>query len=119
MATSKTDREEVKPKKRGRKPKQVDLPAMTGPGVEKKTIPEIETAAENYVALRDSRIATGIEEKKAKSALLAAMHAHEVTVYEYDSKVVTVVPKDSTENVKVKVKDETEVEVGDEDEGDE
>ena len=88
---------------------------MTGAGVEKVVVPAIESAADAYVELRDSRIATGIEEKKAKAALLGAMHAAGVVCYEYDSKVVTITPKDSTENVKVKTKDDVAVEDDDED----
>lgn len=90
--------------------REQDLPEMVGAGVEKKTVPEIENAANEYVDVRDKRRSILEEEIKLKAELLAAMHKAGVKVYEFDGKVVTIKPKDATENVAVKVKKEVEVE---------
>lgn len=95
------------------RPKEQELPAMKGPGVEKITNKEIEAAADAYVETRDRRQKLSIDEKALKTKLLGAMHAANLTLYDYDGKIVTVSPKDETETVRVKVKDkdETDVEV--------
>ena len=106
------DAAEKKVAKRGRKPKAQDLPGMVGPGVAKERYEDVEAAADDYVDLRDRRMAVQLDEKKAKEALIAALHAHDLKCYDYDGKVVTLMPKDTTETVKVKVKDDVEVDHG-------
>jgi predicted RNase H-like nuclease (RuvC/YqgF family) len=73
------------------------------PGMERKAIKEIETLADKYVELRDSRIDPLKKELEAKQKLVDAMHRHGQTVYEFeeDGEPMTVELK-SKENVKVK-----------------
>jgi len=62
--------------------KQDSLPG-TGPA----RIKEIETAAENYVAARDSRMAWGKTEIAAKKALLELLQKHKQSGYTYDVEI--------------------------------
>lgn len=69
------------------------------PGMERKTIKAIESAAEEYAELRDKRMAVLEKEVEAKARLLDVMHKHECTIYKFDDKIVEVLP---TEKVKVR-----------------
>jgi hypothetical protein len=93
--------------------RQGDPPAMTGPGVEKGRVPAVEEAANTYVRHRDARMKLVLLEAESKARLIGAMRAHGLSVYDYDSYVVTLTPKDDTPSVKVikKKDDETEVEM--------
>lgn len=87
------------------------------PGTEGKKIKALDTAAEKYVELRDARIAAGVKEKEAKTALLTLMKENRLKVYQDDDAVppllVTLKPKD----VELKVTKVTGD--GDDDEGEE
>lgn len=80
------------------KAKQAELKGMEAP-----VIKEIESAAEEYVAIRDKRMSFTEKEVSARTQLANAMHAHNLTSYRYDGKVVTVEPSE-----KGKVKAEKE-----------
>lgn len=77
------------------KKKQQELP-----GMERKTVKELDDAAEHYVAMRDIRIRASENESDAKQTLIAAMRKHEILSYRVadGSLVVTLASKD---NVKV------------------
>ncbi len=73
---------------------------LKGNGVEKNSIQEIDNAAEEYVSVRDRRMAFTKEEIKNKAALLKLMKDHKIDRYEYDDKVVEIVPP-KPEGIKV------------------
>ncbi len=77
------------------KPKQARLPSMEDAKVDK-----LHVLAEDYVAIRDRRIALNKEEKPLKDALLVAMHAYQKTHYHHNGLTIDVI----AENEKVKVK---------------
>jgi hypothetical protein len=83
--------------------KQADLP-----GMERKTIREVNDAAEAYVDVRDERMKLTEKEVEAKQALISAMQKHELSVYRDDSAspplVVTLV--EGKVNVKVALSDD-------------
>ena len=66
------------------------------PGTERKTVKEIDDAAEAYLEARDKRMKLSEKEKVAKDALISVMKKHSVTVYRDDQVspplVVTLVP---------------------------
>lgn len=66
------------------------------PGLEPKSIKEIDDAAEAYVKERDKRVKQSEREVTAKQALIAAMQKHKIEVYKDPSVtpplIVTVVP---------------------------
>jgi hypothetical protein len=70
-------------------PKQLQVP-----GTERKAIPELEEAAENFRLLRNERMQLTEKETAAQAELVAKMKAHNQTVYRYvddkgnDQKVV-------------------------------
>jgi hypothetical protein len=78
------------------------------PGMERKTIKEIDDAAEHYVDQRDARMKLTEKESDAKQALIAAMKKHGVETYKDEATspalVVTLVP--GTDKVKVTEADE-------------
>lgn len=87
--------------------KQSDLPEMEGEGVTLPSIPEIDDAADAYIALRDKRIALLAKELAAKEELRNLMHSNKLKRYNYDDRIVELV--ETTEKVKVKkAKDEDE-----------
>ncbi len=85
-----------------KKPKQGYLPDMAPPNV-----PAIERAADDYVEARDARMAAMEPEAEAKKLLTALMKKHNLTTYEYDSRVVTLAGEPE---VRVKKKKTDEVE---------
>lgn len=92
-----------KKKKESKKPrakKQPDLPAMEGDGVSVPKIAEIEDIAEQYVDVRDRRMALTTQEVEAKGRLATVMHNHNLTRYPFDGKVVICEP--GKEKLKVK-----------------
>lgn len=72
------------------------------PGVEAPSIPEIDDAADSYVALRDKRMALTEKEIDARAVLIAAMDKHKLTSYRYDDNVVTVEPSEKVHVKKAK-----------------
>lgn len=60
------------------------------PDPNKKTIPEVEEAAEKYVNLRNKRMRAGEIEKEAGNVLLQLMNHHKLRVYTFDGQVVTI-----------------------------
>jgi hypothetical protein len=66
------------------------------PGTERKSIAEIDDAAEAYVKERDKRVKQSEREVDAKQALIAVMQKHKVEVYKDPSAdpplIVTVTP---------------------------
>ena len=77
------------------------------PGVERESIPEINAAGENYVRVRDERMALTEREVEAHEALLEAMRTHKVKVYkdtEADPPLImTRTASPASEKVKVSV----------------
>ena len=73
------------------------------PGMERKTIKEIEQLADEYAELRDKRMGVLKKEVEAKAKLIDAMKRNDQEVYEFeeDGETVTVTLK-SEEKVKVK-----------------
>lgn len=92
----------AKKKKAPPKPKrkQPDLPAMVGDGVSVPKIAEIEDVAEQYVDVRDRRMALTKQEVECRNRLATVMHNHDQTRYPYDGQVVICEP--GKEKVKVK-----------------
>jgi hypothetical protein len=79
-----------------RAPKQKRLP-----GMEDEKLDELHSLAEDYVVIRDQRIALNKEEKPLKDQLLAAMHSHSKTHYHHNGLTIDVVHE--SEKVKVKL----------------
>lgn len=83
-----------------RKPKQDDLPEMTGPGIAPVKIPKVDKLARDYVAWRDQRISALEAEVEAKRKLIEALHFHadQITLpdgsmaYHYDDSLITLEP---------------------------
>lgn len=73
------------------------------PGLERKVVKEINTAAEAYVSARDKRMQLTEKESEAKQALLDVMKKHKTEIYRDDDVnpplVITVLP--GKDNVKV------------------
>ena len=97
--------------------KQPDLDGMTGPGVEKPSIEEIDKAAAAYVLIRDKRIALTIKEVEARDKVVSLLHAHEEELgraangairYEYDEILVELTPTKEKLRVKSLADDEGE-----------
>lgn len=80
------------------------------PGTERKTIQEIDVAAEAYVDARDKRMKLSDKEKVAKEALIGVLKKHNVTVYRDDQAspplVVTLLP--GKDGVQVRAADDEE-----------
>lgn len=72
------------------------------PGTERKVSPAVNTAGQNYVAIRDKRMVLTKKEKEAKEALIAAMRKAGETIYRDDSSTPPlIITLSSTDNVKV------------------
>ena len=82
-------------------------------GVERKVIKAVENAADDYVEVRDKRMALTTKEVEKRGVLIAAMQEAGVTSYRYDDRIITL---DSKTKVKVKTDRDGEE---DGDEGDE
>lgn len=68
-------------------------------GVERKVIKAVENAADDYVDVRDKRMALTTKEVDARAVLIAAMQDAGVTSYRYDDRIITL---DSKTKVSVK-----------------
>ena len=106
--------EEPKPKKRGKK--QKELPGMVGAGVEQVECPDIEDAADAFVEKRDAWQAAHEPMMAAKAQVTALMQAKGLTSYKYDSKEITYKPGEA--NLKVKKLADHVIELEDRGEGD-
>ncbi len=78
--------------------------AQALPGMEYRTIKELEDAGADYADIRDRRIALNTEEASLKKKVKNLMHKHEKTTYESATIVIEIEPPDGEESVKVKVK---------------
>jgi hypothetical protein len=88
------------------KPEPQELPEMKGPGVERKTIPEIEKQADVVSDLCAERMKKSENEREARAKLLALMDTHGVLSYRlHDGRVVYV---DDKRKAKIKSADEDE-----------
>jgi len=79
------------------------------PGAERKTIGEIDAAAEAYVSARDERMKLTEQEVASRDALIQVMKKHKVDVYRADASpplVVTLIPGE--DKVKVTRADDDE-----------
>ena len=83
--------------------KQAELP-----GVEAPSIKAIDDAADEYVSVRDKRMALTEKEITARDVLANLMHKHKLESYRYDDRIVTIVP---AEKVKVKTAKEESAKV--------
>lgn len=91
------------PVKKARKPRQSRLP-----GMEDEKLEELHGLSEEYVGVRDRRIALNKEEKPLKDALLAAMHRFGKTHYHHNGLEITVVHESEKVKVKLHKDDESE-----------
>ena len=91
----------TKTSKANGKPKQGSLAGMTD-----RKIEALHAAAEEYVKIRDERMALTKQEAPLRDALLALMHKNKKTHYVYDDLEITVVPIDETVKVKIHEQDE-------------
>ena len=83
-------------------------------GMERKVIKAVENAADDYVDVRDKRMALTTKEVERRAILIQAMQDAGVTSYRYDDRVITLESKS-----KVKVKTDKDGDEGeDDDEGD-
>lgn len=57
--------------------------SIPGAAFEAPKHPEVEEAAETYVAFRDERMDLAVKEREAKRVLVDTMGRHGVTVYKY------------------------------------
>lgn len=71
------------------------------PGTERKTVKELDDAAETYVEKRDARMSASADEKTAKDALISAMKKNNVTVYRDENAHLTVTLVPGKDAVKV------------------
>ena len=74
-------------------------------GMEPPTIKELDEAADNYMDIRDKRMAMTRKECSKQDHLQELMKEHKLTVYEYDGYIVTL---NQTEKVKVRKRPEGE-----------
>ena len=98
MSTKKT--------KKARKLRQQNLPGMEPPKIK-----AIDNATEAYVEIRDSRMALTKTEVAKRDTVLRLMKEHDLTSYEYDGKVVSIV--NGEPKVKVKTKKDETIEIED------
>jgi hypothetical protein len=80
------------------------------PGVERRVIKAVENAADDYVDVRDKRMALTTKEVEKRAVLIHEMEKAGVTSYRYDDRVITLEAK-----AKVKVKNAHDDEGDDED----
>lgn len=81
--------------KKTEQPKQPELPAMVGEGVEKPSYPDVDAAAEDFADFHQRRADLKAGEDEAKERLVTAMLEHSLSVYEYEgrqhvAKIITV-----------------------------
>ena len=76
------------------------------PGFEDPVIEELVEAAEEYVEIRDQRMALTPQETELKTNLLNLMHKHKRKTYNHNGIQIEIVAEEET--VKVRVKKEKE-----------
>ena len=72
------------------------------PGMEDRTIKPLDDVAEEYAAIRDSRIELTQREHDLKINTMRLMKKYEKTIYKHDGIEITIVPGE--DDVKVRVK---------------
>lgn len=77
------------------------------PGIERKTIPEVEQAAKIYRDARDARMAKTKDEVAKRDALVAVMQENKVKLYKFDGPDGEELTVELDEKWKVKVKTKT------------
>ena len=82
---------------RKRSPRQPRLPQMEDPEIE-----ELESAAEEYAAIRDERMALTEKEVPLKAELIELMHKHDKTSYVHAGVDVKLIVE--SEKVRVRIK---------------
>jgi hypothetical protein len=89
--------------------KSTDLPGMTGPGVERISIPSVDKLVDRYVKARDIRMEHTKREVEAKTALIDELRENKdkigtdrdgTIVYRHDDLIVTL--KHGKDDLKVK-----------------
>lgn len=80
--------------------------AQALPGMEHRTIKELEDAGADYANIRDRRIALNKEEADLKKKVKNLMHKHDKTTYDSATILIEIEPPDGEESVKVRVKKE-------------
>jgi hypothetical protein len=78
------------------------------PGMEHRTIRELDDLAHQYAEKRDARMEVGRDEKALKVSIITLMHKHQKTHYRHNGLEITLLPKDEDVKVKVKAADEDE-----------
>jgi hypothetical protein len=73
------------------------------PGMERKRIEELDSAAETYVEARDERMKLTEREVEARQALVTAMQRHNLTVYKDESATPALIVTLAEGDPKVKV----------------
>ena len=69
------------------------------PGVERKTLRDVESAADEFIEATDKFKRVGEDKKAAQEKLVMAMQRNKIRSYRYDSKLLTL---EELERVKVK-----------------
>ena len=72
------------------------------PGMENRSIPELDNVAEEYADIRDQRMVLTTQESDLKKRALTLMHKYKKATYKHDGIEINVVPGE--EDVKVRVK---------------
>lgn len=95
--------------------KAQDLPGVEGPGVSRPKIKAIEVAADDYVEVRDKRMAMTTKEIAARTKLVDVMKKHGLLRYQFSDHEVVMVP--GQDKVRVRTIDDTHTDEGGEDAG--
>lgn len=83
------------------------------PGVERRVIKAVENAADDYVDVRDKRMALTTKEVEKRAVLLHEMEKAGVSSYRYDDRIITLEAK-----AKVRVKTASDDDAVEDDESD-
>lgn len=105
MATKKSTPPKQSRKQSRRRSRQVRIPGTEGP-----SFPDIDRAAEEYVEIRDERMALTEREVDARGRVINAMKEHKLHAYWSDDFIVELVDADA----RVKVRKDKEDKPGDE-----
>jgi hypothetical protein len=85
------------------KEKTEELPGVTGPGVGKRAIKELDAAIEEWRGIVDKRMKLTEKEVEARTAVINLMHSNGLSAYEWQDADDTkrIVKLTSTEKVKL------------------